>query len=152
MPRFLIHSRVQLLLLVAAVICSGCSFSGRAIYIDEGKKTAERAIEQLHARLNAEEYGAIYDSAHEGLKSAGEKEVMIRSMKSTRDRMGRILQIINHWVNYVKGDPIPVRAIYNLKCEKGDFSEEIAYAMGPHGEALLVEYQSYPGSSPAPKD
>jgi len=54
-------------------------------------------------------------------------------------------------VNYVKGDPVPVRAIYNLKCENGEFNEWFGYAMSSTGKAVLVRYQTFPGRSPAPE-
>jgi hypothetical protein len=150
MQRTAIRLYLDLLLLITAATCCGCSFSARAIYIDEEKKSAERAIEKLHGRLNAEEYQAIYDDAHDGLKRTGSKDAVTSAMKHTRDGMGKIVQVTEHWISYVKGDPIPIRAIYNIKCEKGDFSELIAYAMDAHGEALLVQYQSFHGTSPPP--
>ena len=140
------------MLLVVALICSSCSLSLRPIYIDEEKKTAEIAVEKLHSRMNAEQYEAIYDDAHEQLKRTGQRQAIINTMKTTRDRMGKILAVTDHWIDYVKGDPIPVRAVYNIKCENGDFSELIAYGMGTHGEALLAHYQNYAGSAPRPKD
>jgi hypothetical protein len=146
------NSYLHLLLMIAVANSYGCFFSARPIYIDEEKKTAERAIEKLHSRLNAEEYDAIYDDAHDGLKNSVTKEAVTAAMKQSRDRMGKILQVTERWITYVKGDPIPIRAIYNIKCEKGDFNEQIAYVMGAHGQALLVQYQNFPGASPPPTD
>jgi hypothetical protein len=138
--------------MIAVANCCGCFFSARPIYIDQEKKTAERAIEKLHSRLNAEEYDAIYDDALDGLKNSVTKDSVTASMKQTHDRMGKILQVTEHWINYVKGDPLPIRAIYNIKCEKGDFNEQIAYGMDAHGKALLAQYQNFPGTSPPPTD
>ncbi|MFL6229975.1 MAG: hypothetical protein ACJ741_14475, partial [Pyrinomonadaceae bacterium] len=122
----------------------------RPIYIEDEKKTAERAADQFHARMNAEQYEAMYEATGEQFKTANSKEATVSAMKATRARMGKIVGVTEHWVNYVTGDPIPVRAIYNVKCEKGEFSEWFAFAMSKKGEALLVNYQNFTGYSPPP--
>jgi hypothetical protein len=147
----LIAAHRHLALLLASALWCSCSFSARPIYIEDEKKTAERAVEQFNARMNAEQYDAIYEAMHEQVKSANGRETIIPAMKATHERMGKIVGVPGHWVNYVKGDPIPVRAVYNLKCEKGEFSEWFAFAMGRNGEALLVNYQNFSGYSPQPK-
>ena len=138
------------LLLTATTLSSSCSFSARPIYIETEKKTVEGAIEQLHNRMNAEQYEAIYDDMHEDFKATSDKQTLLASIKSTRDRMGKIGSVKEHWLNYVMGDPVPVRAIYNLKCEKGDFTEWFSYLVRSDGKPMLVQYQNFPGSSPAP--
>ena len=136
--------------LMAAAFSSSCFFSARPIYIENEKKAVERAIEQVHNRMNAEQYEAIYDDMHEDFKATSDKQTILASIKSTRDRMGKIASVKEHWLNYVKGDPVPVRAIYNLKCEKGEFTEWFSYLMSSDGKPMLVQYQNFPGSSPAP--
>ena len=70
-------------------------------------------------------------------------------MIEARERTGKILQVTERQINYVKGDPIPLRAIYDIKCEKGEFNEWIAFAVSSDGKkALLTQYQIFPGHSP----
>jgi hypothetical protein len=52
-----------------AVFSSSCFFSARPIYVENEKKAFESAIAQLHDRLNAEQYDAIYDGMHPDFKS-----------------------------------------------------------------------------------
>src|SRR5881392_856232 len=115
--------------LIAALICTSCFFSARPIYIEDEKKAVEVAIQQLHDRMNAEKYDAIYDDMHSDFKATNDKPTIVASMKSTRDRMGEIQIVKEHWLNYMKGDPVPVRGIYNLKCGNGEFTEFFSYAM-----------------------
>src|SRR5262245_60043569 len=141
--------RLALCLTAVAVFCS-CWFSARPIYIENEKKVVEGAIAQLHDRMNAEQYDAIYDDMHPDFKAANNRQTILVSIKSNRDRMGKIESVKEHWLNYLTGDPVPVRAIYNLKCENGDFTEFFSYGMSPDGKPMLVQYQNFPGSSPAP--
>jgi hypothetical protein len=147
----LIAARRYLAPLLASALWCSCSFSARPIYIEDEKRTAERAVEQFNARMNAEQYDAMYEAMHQQFKSANSRETIISAMKATHERMGKIISVPEHWVNYVKGDPIPVRAIYNLKCEKGEFSEWFAFATSQNGDALIVNYQNFSGYSPQPK-
>lgn len=129
-----------------------CSVSVRPIYIDEEKKTAERAVEQFHERMNAEDYETIYDDANPQFRASITKDAAIAAMKQTHERVGKIIGVTQHWINYVMGDPIPVRAVYNIKCEKGEFSEWFTFVISNDGKkALLTQYQNFPGSSPEPK-
>lgn len=134
---------------VVLLFLASCSF--RPVYIEDEKKTAERAIEQFHERFNSGQYEAIYDDAHEAMKSAP-KDDLLAAMKQTRERSGKIIQVEQHWINYVKGDPIPIRAVYNVRCENGEFSEWFAYNISQDGKkALLVQYRNFPGYSPTPQ-
>lgn len=136
-------------MLTAIALSSSC-FSARPIYIEDEKKTAERTIELFHSRLSAEEYEAIYGDLHEEFKQSSKKETILESIRTSRNRLGRIDAVTGHWVNYIMGDPVPIRAIYNLRCENGDFIEWFGYAMSSTGKAQLVQYQTFPGVSAPP--
>lgn len=56
-------------LIAIAVSCSSCFFSARPIYVEQEKTRVEKAIEQLHQRMNAEQYDAIYDDMHPDFKA-----------------------------------------------------------------------------------
>jgi hypothetical protein len=134
-----------------SALLTACSVSVRPIYKEQEKKTAESAIEQLHERMNAEQYEAIYEDAHPQFKAITPKDEAIQAMRQTRERTGKIIQVTEHWVNYIMGDPVPVRAIYNIKGERGEFNEWIALVISENGErALITQYQIFPGSSPRP--
>lgn len=145
------HKRLAALFFTLGLM-SACTFSARPIYIEDEKKTAERTIALMHERMNAEQYEALYDDTHEVFKSAMSKAAAVASMRQTHERTGKILQVTQHWLNYVKGDPLPVRAIYNLKCEHGEFGEMMAFSISKDGQkALLAHYEIFPGSAPTPK-
>jgi hypothetical protein len=130
-----------------------CTFSVRPIYIKDEKKTAEQAIEQIHKQINAGQYEAIYDDAHDLFKKSGNMADLISAMKQIHEQTGEILQVKEHWINYVMGDHIPIRAIYNIRCEKGEFQEWIALIISEDGRnARLVQYQISVGYSPPPSN
>lgn len=148
-------SPLLLIILATACLVNACvNASVRPVYIEEEKKTAERAVEQVHARLNAGQYEAVYDDAADYFKAASpDKDETVAAMGQTREQTGRILSVKRHMVNYVQGDPIPVRAVYNLECEKGDFTEWMAFIISKDGKnALLAHYQIFSGSSPIPDE
>lgn len=140
-------------LLAAACSAAGC-IRGRAVYIEDEKKTAERTAEQIHARLNAGQYGAVYDDAADYFKAMfPDRAGMLADMKASHELTGRILRVKQHWTNYVKGDPVPVRSVYIIECEKGDFTEWMAFVITSDGKnARLSRYQTFNGSIPAPDE
>src|SRR5829696_6011860 len=64
------------LFLAATALLASCSFSVRSIYKDEEKRVAARAVERIHQRLNAEQYGELYDEAHALFKNLAGKAEM----------------------------------------------------------------------------
>lgn len=134
-------------------MASGC-VRGRAVYVEDEKKTAERAAEQVHERLNSGQYEAVYDDSADYFKAASpDKNAVLASMRTSHENTGRILRVKQHWTNYVKGDPVPVRSIYIIECEKGDFTEWMAFVITADGkDARLSRYQIFNGSIPAPDE
>jgi hypothetical protein len=141
--------RPFLLILATACFVSAC-ISVRPIYVEEEKKTAERAAEQIHARLNAGEYEAVYDESHAYFKEAlPDKEKTVAEFRQGHEETGRIVRIKERLLNYVPGTPAPVRVVYNLECEKGDYSEWMSFVITKDGKnALLAHYRIFHGSSP----
>ena len=74
---------------------------------------------------------------------------MLAALNQAHKETGKILQVTQHWVNYVMGDPLPIRAFYNIKCEQGDFEEWLALSIRDDGQkALLASYRIFPGNAP----
>jgi hypothetical protein len=133
---------------LAIASLASCSFSVRPIYKDEEKKTAGRAVALLHAQINAEQYDAIYDGAHDVLKNASSKAEFSSVFKQAREITGKILEVTQHWENVIIGAPVQVRAVYNVKCENGNFEEWFNFIMSTDGKnALLASYHIQPGSA-----
>ena len=106
---------------------ASCSYPVRPIYKDKEKKTAERAVAWLHAQINAEQYGEIYEKGHGVLKSAGSKEAASAAFKEARELTGKIIEVQRHWGKVFIRAPVEVRAIYNVKCARGDFEEWLTF-------------------------
>jgi hypothetical protein len=142
----------SLYFLAAAALLASCSFSLRTIHTDEEKRVVARAVESFHLRYNAEQYGEIYDEAHSFYKSQNGRASVIAGMKEARDQTGKILRVRQHWEKVFIKNPVEVRAIYNVTCERGDFEEWFSFAMSDDGrDASLTNYSIHPGSAP-PED
>ena len=129
-------------LLLLALISLSC-VRARPVYIEDEKKTVETAIQLFIERYNNEQFDAIYDDANDAFKNASSKDQVIPLMKQTREQNGKILQVTDKLLKVVPGPQIQVRAIYNLKCEKGERSIWFVYLMGIDGKSSLAQVQPF---------
>jgi hypothetical protein len=132
----------KLLFLLLALISLSC-VRARPVYIEDEKKTVETAIHLFIERYNNEQFDAIYDNANDAFKNASSKDQVIPLMKQTREQNGKILEVTDKLLKVVPGPQIQVRAIYNLKCEKGERSIWFVYLMGIDGKASLAQVQPF---------
>ena len=101
---------------------------------------ATKAAEKLYGHVSAGEYGAIWDEAHDDLKSFGSREQMITSLQQRNQELGacNAPQIINTDV-VDNNDGNFVGLIYRRKCEHGEINERLAWKI-VDGKALLRGY------------
>jgi hypothetical protein len=111
------------------------------------KKAVDKAIGELHQRLNAQEYKQIYDDTHHSFKSSQTEPKFIDQMKKVRETLGEVKYVTDKWINVIVGPSIEIRAMYNSTFDKGDASEFFIFVR--EGENIsLYRYQVSPGTAP----
>jgi hypothetical protein len=138
--------RIIPILLLFTLFFAACVRT-RAVYIEKDKATAQSAIQLFIIRFNREDFEVIYDNADEIFKNANSKEAVVPMMKQTREENGKILEVTDKQVNFFQNPPMRVKAIYNLKCEKGERSMWFTYLLKIDGKASLAEIQTFNGYS-----
>jgi hypothetical protein len=132
-----------MLIFLLFVLFSTSCVRTRSVNIEQDKYTAQSAIQLFTIRYNREDFAAIYDTANDVFKNATAKESAVTMMKQTREESGKILEVTDKWVKFFQDPPVRVKAIYNLKCEKGERSMWFTYLMGIDGKASLAEIQTF---------
>jgi hypothetical protein len=123
-------------LLLAGLVLT--TFSLHFGYVDEDKKEAARLIEQFHERMNAEQFGEIYDDADPAFRKALGEEEWLRHMQETREQYGRFEMAKSSKLHVLMGAPVQIRAAYNSTFEKGEAKELFSFAREAHKVQLLV--------------
>lgn len=96
-------------------------------YIDEDKSATEDAIQLFHDRLSNEQFDEIYKDMHPQLAQTRSREEFIKSMRDTRDKYGRVVEVTYSKLNVIVGAPVQIRAVYNTTYEKGKTTEIFNY-------------------------
>ncbi|HEV2912369.1 MAG TPA: hypothetical protein VGX92_03535 [Pyrinomonadaceae bacterium] len=135
-----------LLLIIALLIfTASCSVSIKPGYVADDRKTAEQAVSQFHARLDAEQYREIFNDADEMLKKTGSETELLAAMKQTHEKWGNVRQTTQSGANVIMGNPVQVRFVYNTTFEKGDATEAFIWFVRDN-KATLVNYKNFPGT------
>ena len=142
---FDVMSKILRLILICFLLFSLSCIRARPVYIEDDKKTVDRAVRAFIEEFNNENYEAIYDSADETFKAATRKEAALPLMKETRQENGKILEVTDKFIKIVAGARIQARAVYNIKCEPGERSMWFIFIMGVDGTASIAQVQSFGG-------
>ena len=78
-PNFINVSICILVLIIVGAACS--SFT-------KGKAAGEKAVENFHAQLNAENYDEIYEKSAKGFKDSASKEEIIKFLSAVHRKLG----------------------------------------------------------------
>jgi len=116
-------------------------------YIDEDKREAQVAIDQMHSRLMAREYERIFDDLDIALQKTASRETLIDEIRKTNERWGTVKRVTHRSINVLTDlAPVEVRAVYNTSFEKGDATEFIILIR--RGEELKIAfYRVYQGTT-----
>jgi hypothetical protein len=146
LPRFRFGGAAAIVLISTAVLAS-CSVSMRPGYVEDDKRTVEKAIDRFHAMYNAGQHQDIYATAHEVFRKSITEDALAAAMKGSRDKYGNVDHVTHRWLNVLIGNPIEVKAVYNTHFEKCDATEEFSWVVDGDKAALAL-YQIFPGTTP----
>jgi hypothetical protein len=148
-------SHIALVVLVAGILLSAAILVSRTHvhfgYIDEDKREAQSAIDQMHSRLAAGEYEGIFDDLDTTLQETASREALIDGIRKTNERWGAVKRVTHRSINVLADRaPVEVRVVYNTSFEKGDATEFLILVR--RGEKLRIAfYRVYQGTT-VPKE
>jgi len=114
-------------------------------YIDEDKHETIQLIERFHARMNASQFGDIYDDAHAGFQNSISRDNLIKAMRATQNQWGQFKHVTFSELNESIGPQIQIRAVYNSSFEKGDATELFTFVR-QDDKIQLAFYNIEPGT------
>ena len=101
---------------------------------------AQKAADEFYRRVSAEEYGAIWDAAHDDLKHSASRDQMVSAMQQLNQKLGVCSAPTLLDTDYGNKDGERfVGLAYNRKCERGELNERLAWKI-VDGKALLRGY------------
>jgi hypothetical protein len=115
------------------LVASSCKL--RLHYYDDDKKAAIAALEVFHRRLSAGEFEAIYADVGGELR-ARPKDVLLASMKATRDQWGKLVKAE---VKSTACFPGEVKMLVQAEFEKGEAAEMMGWVL-PDDEKPHLQY------------
>lgn len=81
-------------------------------YIKEDTFSVAKAIEEFHARYNAEDFDAIFINSIQEFQKSQSKSDMNKVMTAQRKEAGDFKSVIDKRINVIMAAPIQFRAIY----------------------------------------
>ena len=132
------------MLMVVGALLAAC-LKMRAGHLDQDTAETIEAIAKFHARLNAGQFGEIYESMHDAERRAWKQGDAVALMKQTHDQFGAFREATNIELNVIVGAPIEIRAVYNSKFDNGATTELFVFRR-EDSEPKLARYEIYPGT------
>ena len=136
-------TRAVFAILVTA-ICSACFTSVKTLDKDKEQAKADRMVMRFHELYNASRFEDIYNLLDDSVRPSVNKELFLASLEEAFAKFGKVLDSKLSEAKVFLGNPIQVRAIYNVNYEKGQGQEWfISHISGD--EARLVHYTNAEG-------
>jgi hypothetical protein len=103
-------------------------------------EVAGKAADEFYRRVSVEDYGAIWDAAHDDLRNAATRDQMISLMRQVYQKLGtcRAPKLIDTDYATKDGDRF-VGLIYSHECEHATINERLAWKI-VDGKAMLRGY------------
>lgn len=103
-------------------------------------EAARKAADEFYRRMFSEEYGAIWDGAHDDLKNATSRDQLIDTLRQLNQKLGTCdaPRLVDTDYASKDGDHF-VGLVYSRKCEHGEVNEKLAWKI-VGGKALLRGY------------
>ncbi len=131
--------------ILVTAICSACITSIKPVYKDKEQAKADRLVMRLHELYNASKFDEIYGLLDDSVRQSVNKEAFVSSLQQVAAKWGKVRDSKLSEGKVFPGNPIQVRAIYNVTYEKGQGQEWITINI--RGEdARLVQYTNAEGS------
>lgn len=138
------------LVVALALSVTSCFFSTKAIYFEKEQQVAEEATKQFHELHNRQDFQGIYNLLDEQPRSSAETPGQI---KANFENLGRVLErrLVE---KKVFNSPRPeyssqVKLAYEIRSEKGNWTELFAWNIKGSSKALLAEYRVDPTPPPS---
>lgn len=130
-------------------LINSCTVNVKPGYIEDDKNNTEKAIEEFHTRLSAEDYQGIYNNSSPVLQNSMNKNDLLKAMKNSHDDFGQFESVIDKRINVIVGTPVEIRAVYISKYSKTDLTESFVFVK--EGDLIkLAFYQTSKGRSELP--
>jgi len=108
-----------------------------------------KGVDEFHQRYNSHVFAAIYDNAHEELKSTITREGFIEGIRELRDRQGPFIRSREIKTDYLySSGEVRVKMLFESVFEKGEAGEEFVFLVND-GKPHLLRYRFIPPDAPA---
>jgi hypothetical protein len=146
--------RSAMMLAVFAILitaCSACITSVKTINNNNEQAKADRLVIRFHELYNASRFDEIYGLLDDSVRQSVNKEAFLAALQQTATKWGKVRDSKLSEGKVFPGNPVQVRAIYNVTYEKGQ-GQEWFTTLVRGDEARLVQYTNAEGSDrPSPK-
>ncbi len=114
----------------------------------QDRNLATAAVERFHAQYNADQFTSIYNEAGAGFKNSAPQNVIVASMKQTKQRYGNVVTDLCVGENTFPGGQ--VRLAYNTKFQKGNETEMFIWQSDGQKATLQMVKISPEATRPGP--
>lgn len=131
--------------------CSACITSVKTINNNDEQAKADRLVARFHELYNASKFEDIYGLLDDSVRQSVNKETFVSGLQEVATKWGKVRDSKLSEGKVFPGNPIQVRAIYNITYEKGQGQEWFSSLI--RGEdARLIYYTNAEGTDhPSPK-
>ena len=132
-------------------LCSACITSVKTVTNEKEQAKADRLVDRFHDLYNASKFDEIYGLLDDSVRQSVNKEAFVSSLQQTASKWGKVRDSKLSEGKVFPGNPIQVRAIYNVTFEKGP-GQEWFTSLIRGDDARLVQYTNAEGTDrPRPK-
>ena len=144
-------TKLAVFAILVTAICSACITSVRTINNSNEQAKADRLMVRFHELYNASKFEEIYGLLDDSMRQSVNKEAFVSALQQVAAKWGKVRDSKLSEGRVFPGNPVQVRAIYNVTYEKGQGQEW--FTSNIRGEdARLVYYTNAEGfDHPSPK-
>jgi len=137
--------------LFVTAFCSACIPSVKTVTNEKEQAKADRLVTRFHELYNASKFDDIYALLDDPVRQSVNKEAFVSALQQAFTKWGKVRDSKLSEAKVFPGNPIQVRAIYNVTYEKGQGQEW--FTSNIRGDdARLVQFTNAEGSDhPSPK-
>lgn len=147
----LITLRTVAFAILVTAICSACITSIKTVNNGSEQAKADRLVVRFHDLYNASKFEDIYGLLDDSVRQSVNKEEFVSSLQQVAEKWGKVRDSKLSEGKVFPGNPIQVRAIYNVTYEKGPGQEWFS-SLIRGDDARLIYYTNAAGSDhPSPK-
>lgn len=144
-------TKLAVFAILVTALCSACITSVKTIDNATEQAKADRLVTRFHELYNASKFEEIYGLMDDSVRPSVNKEAFASSLQQVAAKWGKVRDSKLSEGKVFPGNPIQVRAIYNVTYEKGQGQEWITSSIRGD-EARLIQFTNAEGSDhPTPK-